>query len=754
MPPEVKTWKSAVSCLANGGAVGPQSVSQGEDSTTAGEFACSVSTLADAEPVLPPRDSIYSDGGYVVLSSGDTLPASFDLRTEGRVSPVRNQSTCGCCWAFGVYGSLESTMLPSQAVDYSENSLKNASWFDKSYGANAGNADIAMAYLVRWSGPVAEADDPYDPKSTTSAPGLLPAAHVQNVMFIPARDDALETADIKHTIVEFGAVSGVIDWEGDQYGKTFYYDPSSGGYYNSNGGTANHAVTIVGWDDSFPSTNFSTRPSGDGAWIVKNSWGTDWGKNGYFFVSYYDATLFKKGLSYCFLAAEPVTNYAHIYQYDPFGYTGFIGYGGTTAWAANVFTATATERVNAVGFYALDASTSYVVSIYGAWNGTSFSKLLSTTSGKTDWEGYHTIVLPNSGARVTIGQAFGVVIKVMSSSNKFPIATERPVSQYSNMATAQAGQSYISPDGTSWQDIAETESNTNVCIKAYAGAPLPPVTLSCQASPSSMGSITVSPQSADGTYAVDTEITITAAPAPGCTFTGWSGGATGTTNPMKITMDDAHTITAMFAPITYTLNILVHGMGSITQTPLAPQYSAGASVQLIATPTEGWVFTGWEGLAPGTGNPATVVMDSSIYAIARFERIPVTDHIVSVTIGSLMMVVDGRDATLDSPAVIKNGRTLVPIRAIIEALGGTVGWDGAARKATVTLGDTTLELWIGKSAATVNGTTISIDTTNAKVVPEIINGRTMLPLRFVTENLGATVGWADATKTITIAYTP
>ena len=85
-------------------------------------------------------------------------------------------------------------------------------------------------------------------------------------------------------------------------------------------------------------------------------------------------------------------------------------------------------------------------------------------------------------------------------------------------------------------------------------------------------------------------------------------------------------------------------------------------------------------------------------------------------------------------------------------MGGTVDWDGTSRKVTVTLGGNTIELWIGKDTARVNGTNVSIDSTNGKVVPEIINGRTMLPLRFVTENLGATVGWDQSTQTITITY--
>jgi len=72
----------------------------------------------------------------------------------------------------------------------------------------------------------------------------------------------------------------------------------------------------------------------------------------------------------------------------------------------------------------------------------------------------------------------------------------------------------------------------------------------------------------------------------------------------------------------------------------------------------------------------------------------------------------------------------------------------------VTLGSATIELWIGNAAARVNGATTLIDSTNPKVFPKIINGRTMLPLRFVSENLGCSVGWADATKTITITYQP
>jgi len=124
--------------------------------------------------------------------------------------------------------------------------------------------------------------------------------------------------------------------------------------------------------------------------------------------------------------------------------------------------------------------------------------------------------------------------------------------------------------------------------------------------------------------------------------------------------------------------------------------------------------------------------------------------IIVLQIGKTSFTVNSVPKTLDSPPIIKNSRTLVPIRAIIEALNGSIGWDANEKKVTVTLGSKTIELWIGKNIAKVDGVNTPIDETNPNVVPEIINGRTMLPLRFVTENLGCTVAWDGTTKTITL----
>ena len=126
--------------------------------------------------------------------------------------------------------------------------------------------------------------------------------------------------------------------------------------------------------------------------------------------------------------------------------------------------------------------------------------------------------------------------------------------------------------------------------------------------------------------------------------------------------------------------------------------------------------------------------------------------ILKLTIGSKNVLVNDKVVIIDVAPVITEGRTLLPIRWVTEPLGATVGWDGTERKVTVTLKETKIELWIGKSTAKVNGASVQIDPQNAKVVPVIIDGRTMLPVRFVAENLGCTVDWNGTTKTITITY--
>lgn len=121
--------------------------------------------------------------------------------------------------------------------------------------------------------------------------------------------------------------------------------------------------------------------------------------------------------------------------------------------------------------------------------------------------------------------------------------------------------------------------------------------------------------------------------------------------------------------------------------------------------------------------------------------------VIVLTIGETTMLVNGVSQTIDTPPVIVSGRTFVPVRVIAQALGGNVSWDSAEKKVTITLDGKTIELWIGNTTAKVNGETKVLD-----VPPYISNGRTMLPLRFIIENLGCEVVWNGPAQTITIYY--
>lgn len=99
----------------------------------------------------------------------------------------------------------------------------------------------------------------------------------------------------------------------------------------------------------------------------------------------------------------------------------------------------------------------------------------------------------------------------------------------------------------------------------------------------------------------------------------------------------------------------------------------------------------------------------------------------------------------DQPAVIENGRTLVPLRGIFESLGATVNWDGKKNLVTAKQGGTTISLKVGSKSPMVNGKVVPID-----VPAKVTNGRTLVPLRFVSESLGATVKYDGTKKAIYI----
>jgi hypothetical protein len=147
--------------------------------------------------------------------------------------------------------------------------------------------------------------------------------------------------------------------------------------------------------------------------------------------------------------------------------------------------------------------------------------------------------------------------------------------------------------------------------------------------------------------------------------------------------------------------------------------------------------------------------NGGVFTTYRLAKPVVTT--VSLVIGSKVMTVNGvARPPLDAAPMIMGGRTLVPIRAVVEAIGGTITFDAKDGKGRVDImmGSHALSLWIGKPGALLDGVTVQIDTANANVTPIIQASRTYLPFRFVGESLGCEVGWDPATRTVTLTYRP
>ncbi len=410
----------------------------------------------------PPVDLSHNAGRHPgELRRAETdLPASFDLRALGKVTPVRDQGPCGSCWTFGTYGSLESTCLPAESWDFSENNLKDLAGFD--LGPCDGGDDLmATAYLARWSGPVSEADDPYNAFSGVSPLGLPVRMHVQNVYALPDRTGPLDNDAIKAALMTYGAVNISMYWSDSSF------NGSTNAYYYRGKAQPNHSVTLVGWDDNYDKSNFRPQPPGNGAFIIKNSWGDSWGDYGYFYISYYDT--WAGGYARIF-TAEPLSDYDVIYQYDPLGWVDNVGYGTDTAWGASVFTATGAQDISAVSFYNTTTGGSYALSVYTDGDGTPLSgNLAESQSGSLPEAGYLTLPLDTPVA-VAPGETFSVVLELTAPGYDYPLAVQEAQAGYSSKAPSAPGQTFASADGQTWEDLYASSDGVQrtFCLKALA----------------------------------------------------------------------------------------------------------------------------------------------------------------------------------------------------------------------------------------------------------------------------------------------
>ncbi len=424
-----------------------------------------------------------------------TLPSRYDLREEISMLPAADQGDLGTCWAFASLAAVETSMAEEDRARLSADHMIWQNGFGT--GTDGGDYGMAMAYLLAWKGPVLEEQDPYG--DGMSPEGLEPVCHVQEIRILPEKDYEA----IKRAVYEYGGVESAVYIPAD-FGKTGAGELEAGESWTGEAlcyqGTqeANHDIVIVGWDDHYPKENFSAKPEADGAFLCLNSWGSGFGEDGYFYVSYEDSQIGVYGISYSGL--EDADHYSRIYQTDLRGWTGQMGYGSSSAWFANVYTAQETERIAACGFYATAPDTSYRV--YGAvlpeeppgaessgkklpekeLSGkeprgaekrsdieTAFADRNLLAEGTFSYAGFYTISWED-GLFAEEGSRFALLVEIDSPGAAQPVAVEYGEDSRGGSrgdVDIPDGEGYISFDGKSWQS-AEENGGSRVCLKAYS----------------------------------------------------------------------------------------------------------------------------------------------------------------------------------------------------------------------------------------------------------------------------------------------
>ena len=586
------------------------------------------------------------------------LPSKYDSRDYNYVTSVKNQNPYGSCWAHAAVASVESYMI-KHGIPVGEGAAATTAlnlsetqhcFFNYSYAYDAegmltgdkstasescldqgGNGEMSAYTLMRWTGAADESVSAlaYSNASTVNYNGLdsqyayaYNVSHVQNTVWIPGTNvDA-----VKQAIMEYGA------------GNISYYETGSAYTYictidntsqdSSSHKWANHAITVIGWDDTVAASKFSpNKPSKPGAWICKNSWGTGNFENGYCYISYEDTTM-NEGYIY-FYDAEPIDNYQHNYQYDgtcnpvcygkgwsnSIGY--YVGFANDTK-VANVFTAKGAETLEAISFCNWDEDLTYTVEIYKnpVEGNPSSGTLMATKTGNLAMSGYYTIPL-DAPVPLAEGETFSVVITQSCSvadDNGAYIHTpydatfnNSSVVSWCTWTHADHGATsyYKEPNG-SWTDCPE---NGDYRIKAYTNDIQ--FNVEAVANNPAWGTLTV-----NGTK-------IIAEPIEGYYVAGYevvSGTATAVININVISVAPSSdcVIRVIFAPKpTFSVSFLASGTleGQLT----AQIYDVITLPASIGLDLEDWTFSGWTEtqLAEETTDKPVILLPGADYMVTK-----------------------------------------------------------------------------------------------------------------------------------------
>ncbi|MBM4293416.1 MAG: hypothetical protein FJ126_00725 [Deltaproteobacteria bacterium] len=411
----------------------------------------------------PPVDLRFLEQHPMALRiAPQAVPTAWDLRSVlgyNAITPVKDQGSCGSCWAFGNLGAVESKYKIETAghpnLDLSENNMisDECKWPFAWKRCDGGNTNLATAYLTmvlkkspstgpRQKGAVLESADPYNSSSifvdTKCGWGSRPnpSRRINGTRWVAKNTATMKDAMYSRTTPLVTA----FHWDGSFYNSTtrVYYHP---GCTHS----SNHEVLIVGWD------NNKAHPGGQGCWIVKNSWGATWGGtatnpgDGYFYIPYDTGNVGSDNMYYRgspWAAATRAYNSAeYFYMEDLPGLVSVIGWGSTTnpyGYGATVFAPGNTgEKLVAVEFFSVMNNMPYEIKVYGTVTDVSpgvvaFSNLLTTKTGTCEEAGYYSIPVSLTSL-LTKGQRYGVQVKfktTLSGGKYYPVPVAYELAGY------------------------------------------------------------------------------------------------------------------------------------------------------------------------------------------------------------------------------------------------------------------------------------------------------------------------------------
>ena len=431
-------------------------------------------------------------------------PTSYSSVDRGFITSVKDQGDWGTCWSFSSTAVSEASLIKefpekytSNTLDLSENLQAYMASHPNLYGYKGLSADTATYsgeaedYLLAGAsmlspgllymngyGPYAESEEyPYSSYGTPS----IAYENFTEAEYYKLRDSGIAKATamyevklnknndnekVKQLIMDQGAamVSYYEDYEYLTYDANrdfYYYCPVSNTY--------NHGVAIVGWDDTIPASAFNSAPEGDGAWLIKNSYGTNSRNGGYFWLSYYDKSLSSYVYSYDFTLMGEDDYYDYSYSYDGSNSYKEVYYPSSSSiYSANIFTSEYNMSISGAAFYAAEGSI-IDVSIYSGVTDsipTSGTKVASKTVSA--YYGGYISCMFDKEVEIDEGVAFSIVIKATNTNEAPSVYIEKAVNMHGTTRTADVakGQSFFSQNGTSWTD--SYSKGGNVMIKALA----------------------------------------------------------------------------------------------------------------------------------------------------------------------------------------------------------------------------------------------------------------------------------------------